>query len=173
MPKGRKDCEWARPNCSHDYEPPNDAANKMVCLYRTALDQQSFSPLSKLIDESATVDDLITKAAPERCLAWNLQNIRIKCKIVEFRRPPQSRNEGECKHWVVFALSLVHWALTADFSIEPALENPREFEATIQQVAESLGIVDNLISFGEMKRYEEKPMSVRARLRTMKKKMEK
>ena len=39
---------------------------------------------------------------------------------------------------------MVRWAWTADFSNESALGNPREFEGTLRQVANGLGIVNIL-----------------------------
>ncbi|MCJ1262712.1 hypothetical protein MMC22_002582 [Lobaria immixta] len=173
MPKSRRECEWARPNCSQEYEPRYDAANEMVRLYQEALDQTSFSPLFKYIDDSKSIDELIARVAPERCLSWNLQNMRNKCKTVEFRRPPQSRDAGDCKHWLAFSLSIVQWALAADFDNESTLENPRDFEGTLQQVAENLGIMDSLREFDDLKEDAEQPMSLHESLRTMKKKMEK
>lgn len=141
--------------------------------YHTTLDQQSFPPLLKYPDNSTSIDELIARAAPERCLSRNLQNMRNECKTAESRRPPQSRDAGDCTHWVAFTLSIVQWALTADFDNESALENPREFEGTLQQIAENLGIADSLREFDELKEYVGQPMSMHASLRTMKKKMEK
>lgn len=129
----------------------------MVRQYHTTLDQQSFSPLFKYLDNSTSVDELIARAAPERCLSRNLQNMRNKCKTAKFRRPPQSRDTGDCKHWLAFTLSIVQWALTADFDNESALENPREFEGTLQQVAENLGIMDSLREFDDLKEHAEQP----------------
>lgn len=63
MAKSRKDCAWARPNCFYEYEPPSDAAIEMVCLYHAALSQQPFSPIFKFIDESASINELIARAA--------------------------------------------------------------------------------------------------------------
>ena len=70
--------------------------------------------------------------------------MRNNCKTVEFRRPPQSRDAGDCKHWLASTLSIVQWDLTADVDNESALENPREFKGTLQQMAEKLGIVGQL-----------------------------
>ena len=73
MPTHRRDCQWARPIFSIEYEPPHDAANEMVRLYHKALDENSFL-LFQYLDASVSL------GAPERTLSGNLQNLRNKSK---------------------------------------------------------------------------------------------
>lgn len=58
MPRNKRKYEWAGPNFSHEYEPPDDEAKQMVRLYHTAVAQHSFSLLFTYMDTSASVDDL-------------------------------------------------------------------------------------------------------------------
>lgn len=66
MPKSKREYEWAGTIRSHEYEPLYGAANQVVRLYHTALDQHYFSLLFTCVDASVSVDDLIARAAPER-----------------------------------------------------------------------------------------------------------
>lgn len=172
MPSSRKDCDWAAPNPSHEYEARFKSARKMVILYEKALAEDSFSRVFSFVDRADSIDNLIERVAPERCLSWNYQNTRNKCQTIEFRRPPLSRDASDCKHWVVFALSFVQWALTADFTKEKYLENTYEFEATLRAMAEKLGISKHLKEFGDMEDLELASMSNFDALKTMKKKAE-
>ena len=88
MPEHRRNCLWARSNCSTAYESQFEAANTMVTLYKEAVKNKLFSSLFDFIEETDSIDEIIEKTAPERLLSWNLQNLRNKCGTIEFRRPP-------------------------------------------------------------------------------------
>ena len=173
MPESRKNCDWARPNCSITYEPQYEAANEMTRLYKNAMDFHSSTPLFEYIDDATSVDELINRTIPERSLSWNLQNLRNKCQTVEFRRPPRSANVKECKHWITFTLSIIRWAISADCFDESGLENSRKFKATLYHHAESMGISENLdfVPFEKQAGYQS--LSPYEKLSTLKKKTEK
>ena len=98
MPERRKSCVWTMPNFSHEYDLSLPTTKKLVRLHNTALEQQDFFFLFQFVDQSASIDELIDRAASKRLLYLNLKNTRINCNTVKIRSPPQSRNAKECKH---------------------------------------------------------------------------
>lgn len=92
-------------------------------MYARAIEKSSFASVFSFIDEASSTEELITRAAPERLLAWSLKSTST-CGTVEFRRPPQSLSANDTIYWVKMALGIATWALAADFEDEHNLKPP-------------------------------------------------
>ncbi|KAI9741360.1 MAG: hypothetical protein M1834_003077 [Cirrosporium novae-zelandiae] len=114
----------------------------MIALYKEAQMTDDYNELFQYIDSSTTLQQSVNMIAPDRCLAWNFNNVRLIKQTIEFQCPPQSENREDTKHWVAFALGFINWTLKQDITKPEKLDSEEEFEDAIRNSAEQLGLED-------------------------------